>query len=116
MPRCAWLLIGALTLLLHQTVGLAAVLELTAALTVWAVSTPAVLVASPAHLKRLPPALPWGLAAARLSGLFSSGGPLPDAALADCRSLLLQAPIEVYGSTETGGIAWRRRDEFGSSA
>ncbi|MBD9723469.1 hypothetical protein PV755_45300 [Streptomyces caniscabiei] len=45
MPRCAWLLIGALTLLLHQTVGIAVVLEATVALTVWAVTTPAVLVA-----------------------------------------------------------------------
>jgi hypothetical protein len=45
MPRCAWLLIGALTLLLHQTIGLPAALEAAAAVTVWAVSTPAVLVA-----------------------------------------------------------------------
>lgn len=44
MPRCAWLLIGALTLLAHQTVGLAAVAEAAAAVTAWAVSTPAVLV------------------------------------------------------------------------
>lgn len=45
MPRCAWLLIGALTLLLHQTVGLAVVVETAFAITAWAVSTPAVLVA-----------------------------------------------------------------------
>jgi hypothetical protein len=45
MPKCAWLLLGALTLLAHQTVGLPAVLEAVAAVTVWAVSTPAVLVA-----------------------------------------------------------------------
>jgi hypothetical protein len=45
MPRCAQLLIGALTLLLHQTVGLPAVLETAAAVTAWAASTPAVLVA-----------------------------------------------------------------------
>lgn len=44
MPRCAWLLIGALTLLAHQTIGLPAVVELAAAVTAWAVSTPAVLV------------------------------------------------------------------------
>lgn len=71
---------------------------------------PAVLVASPAHLKRLPLNLPWPEARAGLRALFSSGGPLPDEALADCRSLLGQAPIEVYGSSETGGIAWRRRE------
>ncbi|MEH0631733.1 hypothetical protein [Streptomyces stelliscabiei] len=45
MPRCAQLLIGALTLLLHQTIGLAVVLEAAAAALAWAVSTPAVLVA-----------------------------------------------------------------------
>jgi hypothetical protein len=45
MPRCAWLLIGALTLLAHHTIGLAAVIETAAAVTAWAVSTPAVLIA-----------------------------------------------------------------------
>lgn len=45
LPRCAQLLIGALTLLLHQTVGLPAVLEAAAAVTAWAVSTLAVLIA-----------------------------------------------------------------------
>jgi len=45
MPKCAWLLIGALTLLLHQTVGLPAVLEAVAALTAWTATTPAALVA-----------------------------------------------------------------------
>lgn len=45
MPRCAWLLIGALTLLAHQTIGLTAVVEAAFTLTAWATSTPAVLVA-----------------------------------------------------------------------
>lgn len=45
MPRCAWLLIGALTLLAHHTIGLPTVLEAAAAVTAWAASTPAVLVA-----------------------------------------------------------------------
>jgi hypothetical protein len=45
MPRCAWLLIGALTLLLHQTVSLAVVLEAAVALTAWTATTPAALVA-----------------------------------------------------------------------
>ncbi|ANB19370.1 AMP-binding protein [Dokdonella koreensis] len=72
---------------------------------------PAVLVASPAHLKRLPPNLPWDAARTQLRGLFSSGGPLPAEALPDCRRLLGRAPTEVYGSSETGGIAWRRRED-----
>ncbi|MDX3520734.1 hypothetical protein [Streptomyces scabiei] len=45
MPRCAWLLLGALALLAHQTIGLAAVLEAAVAVTAWAATTPAVLVA-----------------------------------------------------------------------
>jgi alkanesulfonate monooxygenase SsuD/methylene tetrahydromethanopterin reductase-like flavin-dependent oxidoreductase (luciferase family) len=45
MPRCAWLLIGALTLLAHQTIGLPAVVEAAAAITTWVATTPAVLVA-----------------------------------------------------------------------
>ena len=77
---------------------------------------PSLLVASPAHLKRLPQALPWAAARAGLHGVFSSGGPLPDEALPDCRALLGHAPIEVYGSSETGGVAWRRRDGDGDAA
>ncbi len=68
---------------------------------------PLVLVASPAHLKRLPPNQDWASLRAGLRAVFSSGGPLaPDAAL-DVRTLWDQAAIEVFGSTETGGIAWR---------
>jgi hypothetical protein len=45
MPKCAWLLIGALTLLLHQTIGLTAVLEAAVNITAWTASTPAALIA-----------------------------------------------------------------------
>jgi len=70
-----------------------------------------VLVASPAHLKRLPDSPAWSSAAHRIRVTFSSGGPLPpDAAQANAR-LLGNAPIEVYGSSETGGVAWRRFHE-----
>ncbi len=62
------------------------------------------LVSSPAHLKRLPPLQPD----ARLRAVFSSGGPLPDAAVPEARERLGHAPIEVFGSSETGGIAWRQ--------
>ncbi|HEX7641724.1 MAG TPA: AMP-binding protein [Burkholderiaceae bacterium] len=68
-----------------------------------------VLVGSPAHLKRLPEHLAWETAKAQLRAVFSSGGPLPaDVALA-VGNVLGQVPAEVYGSSETGGIAWRRR-------
>lgn len=72
--------------------------------------SPVVLVASPAHLKRLPETQDWQPLASGLRAVFSSGGPLPvDAALVLTR-LWGQAAIEVFGSTETGGIAWRRGD------
>lgn len=70
---------------------------------------PCVLIASPAHLKRLPDHLPWATAANYLRTVFSSGGPLP-ADVAQATDILLgQIPVEVYGSSETGGIAWRQR-------
>ncbi|WP_225811311.1 hypothetical protein [Streptomyces spinosus] len=45
LPRCAWLLIGAITLLLHHTIGTAATINFLFAALGWALSTPAVLVA-----------------------------------------------------------------------
>ncbi|WP_420991759.1 AMP-binding protein [Cupriavidus sp. 30B13] len=71
--------------------------------------TPAVLVTSPAHLRRMPPALDWAPARAALHAVFSSGGPLPPEAAADALRHLGRAPVEVFGSSETGGIAWRQR-------
>jgi acyl-coenzyme A synthetase/AMP-(fatty) acid ligase/3-hydroxymyristoyl/3-hydroxydecanoyl-(acyl carrier protein) dehydratase len=69
----------------------------------------AVLIASPAQLRRLPESIDWSTARQQLRQVFSSGGPLPDSALDDCRRLLGQAPVEIYGSSETGGVAWRQR-------
>ena len=69
--------------------------------------SPLVLVASPAHLKRLPANQDWSRLAAGLRAVFSSGGPLPPDAALDVRRLWGQAAIEVFGSTETGGVAWR---------
>lgn len=66
------------------------------------------LVASPAHLKRLQLANTADLPE-RLAAVFSSGGPLPAEALGPCAERLGQTPVEVYGSSETGGVAWRQR-------
>lgn len=78
-------------------------------------SGPAVLVSSPAMLSRLPDALDWAAASHGLRGIFSSGGPLPPEASAHCLALLSHSPTEVFGSSETGGIAWRRRAEQGDA-
>jgi len=65
-----------------------------------------VIVSSPAFLSRindyasLPPP-------AQVAAVFSSGAPLPDAAAEKLAKDWGRAAIEVYGSTETGGIAWR---------
>jgi acyl-CoA synthetase (AMP-forming)/AMP-acid ligase II len=75
---------------------------------------PSVLLASPAHLKRLPGHLDWRGAASRLRAVFSSGGMLEREACLHAAALLGQAPIEVYGSSETGGVAWRRREAGGT--
>lgn len=75
-----------------------------------AIDAPAVLVSSPAHLKRIPETVDWRAARAQLRAVFSSGGALPGDAAMAARERLGQAPIEIYGSSETGGIAWRRRE------
>jgi acyl-CoA synthetase (AMP-forming)/AMP-acid ligase II len=72
---------------------------------------PCVLVASPAHLKRLPVHLDWHGAASQLRAVFSSGGLLDADAARHARTLLGRAAIEVYGSSESGGIAWRAQEE-----
>lgn len=69
-----------------------------------------VVISSPAQLSRLPEHLPWP-AAPRIKWVFSSGAPL-QAEHAQRAERLLQAPLfEIYGSTETGGIAQRRQQQ-----
>jgi acyl-CoA synthetase (AMP-forming)/AMP-acid ligase II len=68
-----------------------------------------VLVSTPAHLQRLPETPDWEPASKRLRAVFSSGGPLPASVACETRQLLGQVPFEVYGSSETGGIAWRQQ-------
>lgn len=64
-----------------------------------------VLISSPALLKRLSEEQ----SAKPLVGVFSSGGPLPLEAAQQARTLFGELPIEVFGSTETGGIAYRQQ-------
>ena len=82
----------------------------------WMQNRPCVLISSPAHLTRFPDraALPSGQAPLQLRAVFSSGGPLAASAATAAGALLGSTPIEIYGSSETGGIAWRRR--LGNSA
>jgi acyl-CoA synthetase (AMP-forming)/AMP-acid ligase II/3-hydroxymyristoyl/3-hydroxydecanoyl-(acyl carrier protein) dehydratase len=68
-----------------------------------------VLLASPAHLKRLPDHIDWSGAREMVRTVFSSGGMLEPEAARHAAALLGRAPVEVYGSSETGGVAWRQR-------
>jgi acyl-coenzyme A synthetase/AMP-(fatty) acid ligase len=68
-------------------------------------------VASPALLKRMGDNLDWpALSAVRR--VFSSGGALPAEAAQRLYERLQQWPTEILGSSETGGIAWRRGQDL----
>ncbi|MDO3387795.1 AMP-binding protein [Gilvimarinus sp. SDUM040013] len=72
---------------------------------------PVVLVSSPTHLSRLPQSEPFCAQAGAFSSVFSSGGLLAKTDALAITEVLGRAPIEVLGSTETGGVAYRRQNE-----
>lgn len=65
------------------------------------------LLSSPAHLERFP--LLSDAKVPLCHRLFSSGGPLSYEAAQKASQILGCLPYEVYGSTETGGIAFRQQ-------
>lgn len=67
------------------------------------------LISSPAQLSRLPDALEHERQLHTPSLIFSSGGPLSLEAAQGVKRCYGSLPIEVYGSTETGGIGYRRQ-------
>lgn len=68
------------------------------------------LVSSPAHLSRLPEMVDLDRFQQPPAVVFSSGGPLkPEDALI-WRRWVRGGIVEIYGSTESGGIAWRSQD------
>ncbi len=64
-------------------------------------------VASPAQLKRLDDLTPW-LAISKLMVIFSSGGALAFKEASQIFQYSQHKVLEIYGSSETGGIAWRK--------
>ncbi|WP_170959112.1 AMP-binding protein [Magnetospirillum sp. 15-1] len=72
----------------------------------------ALLVTSPAHLTRLGGLEPL-LPGRRPRMVLSAGAPLPEAAAGDAACVLGVPVTEIYGSTETGAMATRRRDGAG---
>jgi len=65
-------------------------------------------IASPALLTRLGHRLDWQALRGRLLGLYSAGGALPLPVSDEFEAQLGQRPIEIYGSSETGVIAFRQ--------
>jgi len=66
----------------------------------------AAIVSSPAHLTRLGGLLPLP-PPLRPRLVFTAGAPLPAAAADECEAIFGGRPIEIFGSTETGALAWR---------
>jgi acyl-coenzyme A synthetase/AMP-(fatty) acid ligase len=74
----------------------------------------AALVSSPAHLKRLPSEHKWEAALPLWRAIFSSGGPLAWESAALAQKRFGKNVFEIYGSSETGGVAWRERSSESS--
>lgn len=70
---------------------------------------PVLLIASPAHLSRFEHLSMLNDQAHAVTGIFSSGGPLADHLPALYQQAIAVTPLEIFGSTETGGIAYRQR-------
>ncbi len=68
--------------------------------------SPSYWVASPAQLKRLDELTAWEKIG-RLTAIFSSGGALGKDVAEQIQQRCGQKIMEIYGSSETGGIAWR---------
>jgi hypothetical protein len=73
----------------------------------------AVLVTTPVHLRRMAATEGLRALAPVCRAVFSSGGPLEAEAAASVARQLGDAPIEILGSTETGGVGSRQRSRQG---
>ena len=73
----------------------------------------AVLVTTPVHLRRMTATPELARLAGVCRAVFSSGGPLEAETAAGAAERLGEAPIEILGSTETGGVAVRQRSRGG---
>ncbi len=67
------------------------------------------LVSTPLHLRHAAASESLGALAGRCAAVFSSGSPLEASTALAVAECLGAAPVEVLGSTETGGVALRRR-------
>lgn len=70
---------------------------------------PVLLIASPAHLSRFDELSLLNGKPHAVDMIFSSGGPLADHLPDLYQQAIAVTPMEIFGSTETGGIAYRQR-------
>jgi acyl-coenzyme A synthetase/AMP-(fatty) acid ligase/3-hydroxymyristoyl/3-hydroxydecanoyl-(acyl carrier protein) dehydratase len=77
---------------------------------------PGCLVTTPAHLRRLKDMRGVRGLAEVCRPILSSGAPLDAGSAARLVETAGLAPLEVFGSTETGGVAWRRQSEDPASS
>jgi acyl-coenzyme A synthetase/AMP-(fatty) acid ligase len=70
---------------------------------------PCALASVPAHLKRVAESEGMGELARGCRVVFSSGGPLAAETAERWEQASGSAPVEIFGSTETGGVAWRQQ-------
>lgn len=75
----------------------------------------ACLISSPTHLKRMPGLIDLHKFHNLCPVVYSSGGKLSERTALSFYEQTGQAPIEVLGSTETGGVAWRQITDKPSS-
>ena len=73
---------------------------------------PYVLITSPAFLSRITQHSDWSHTQYYLRAVFSAGGELKNEHAQQVTSLCGQTPIEIYGSTETGAVAYRVNEPF----
>ena len=74
----------------------------------WA-DRPITLITSPAHLENLPEAIDRENMRNSLMRVFSAGAPLSERAARQSCELFGEHVTEIYGSTETGAVAWQQQ-------
>ncbi len=77
---------------------------------------PFTLVSSPAHLGRLGPSMEWPANEGCCINVFTAAAPLKRESSLEVTELLRAPVYEIYGSSETGAIAWRIQHLSSSNA
>ena len=64
-------------------------------------------ISSPAHLEHMPDTLDWSQLQQSIIAIFSAGALLTESVVKDCQKKMGVVVTEIYGSTETGAVAYR---------